>query len=189
MKPGAAHIRGTAKIIESYARPDVTKAVGDHLEGLVKYELWVNGFNVVARNSATYDGKTWAATGHNLDFVAEHSTSSLRIGVEVKNTWEVIDRQELLTKIQISQHLGLTPVFATRWIKPLFDPVLGAGGFAWFFKSQIYPPGFDQLVHHIKTRLGLPAEVLTEVPERQAHAFTEWVRASVRSGRALLGNP
>jgi hypothetical protein len=42
-----------------------------------------------------YKDKEWSRTRNNLDFVAEHISKKLTVGVEVKNTLPIIEREEL----------------------------------------------------------------------------------------------
>lgn len=170
------HVLSIAKLMDKYSHPNVTHAVGKQLEGLVKYELRVQRFKIVGENTAEYKGKIWTKTGHDLDFIAEHENSSLAIGVEVKNTLGVIERQEVEVKIDICNYLGITPVFAVRWIGPHMGLIKRNDGFAWIFKTQIYPPGFEELTKEIYERLELPVIVRTELPEKPVTKFAEWVR-------------
>jgi hypothetical protein len=184
------HVYSSARLIDRYSAPNVTKAVGVHLEGLVKAELRAQGFKIIDQNTASYKEKTWTRTGHNLDFVAEHLASGFPIGVEVKNTLGLIERAEVEVKLDICKYLAITPVFAVRWIGPHARLISDNAGFSWVFKTQIYPPGFEQLVKTIFRRFSLnydvtrknykyqmPVSVRTDLPDGPIGKFTAWVQS------------
>lgn len=78
------------RLIDRYSEPTVTRAFGKQLEGLVKAELRVQGFKIMGVHTSEYGDKKWTRTEHNLDFIAEHRSGKLNIGVEVKNTLPII---------------------------------------------------------------------------------------------------
>jgi len=168
------HVRSICRLVDNYSESTVGEALGKHLEGLVKAELRVQGFRIVGTHTATYEGREWTKTNHDLDFIANHKSGKLNIGVEVKNTLPIIEREELDTKLGICEYLGVRPVFAVRWIKPYIELIRSRGGFSWVFKTQIYPPGYEQLTRTIYQRLGLPVTVRTELPEKSVRLFESW---------------
>jgi hypothetical protein len=174
-----AHIKSICKLVDKYSTPTIGRALGNHLEGLVKAELRAQGFNIVGTHTTEYQDKKWLQTSHNLDFIAEHTSKKLTVGVEVKNTLPIIEREELDIKLKICQHLGITPLFAVRWLKPYIEHIRSNGGFSWIFKTQIYPPGFEQLTRTLYNRLGLPVSVRTELPEKTIEIFHRWVQSIV----------
>jgi hypothetical protein len=99
--------------------------------------------------------------------------------VEVKNTLPIIEREELDIKLEICEYLGITPLFAVRWIKPYIEHIRNKGGFSWVFKTQIYPPGFEQLTRTLYNRLELPVTVRTDLPEKTINIFHQWVQSMV----------
>jgi hypothetical protein len=173
-------ITNTRKLIDRYSRPDVARILGKHLESLVKAELRAQHFEIKAAHTNEFQGKKWTKTDHTLDLVAEHESRHLIVGVEVKNTLSVPEREEIETKIQISKHLGLTPLFAARWMKPYVNLIYVAGGFSWFFKTQIYPLGFEKFTQTIWKRLELPVNVRTDLPKKSIEAFNAWVTKKTR---------
>ena len=175
------HIRSICKLIDRYSDPDITKALGKQLEGLVKAELRVQGFKIIGIHTASYRDKEWTKTNHNLDFIAEHKSGKLDIGVEVKNTLPIIEREELDIKLEICDYLGIRPVFAVRWIKPYTELIRKKGGFSWVFKTQIYPPGFENLTATLYNRLHLPVTVRTELPEKSVRLFIRWVQKQIHT--------
>ncbi len=188
------HAQGIAGLVNRYSNPACTKAVGDHLEGLVKYELRANEFQITGTHTNEFKGKTWTQTSHNLDIVAEHKSGKLNIGIEVKNTLDLMEPDEIDTKIDICNFLGLVPVFAVRWMKPYMDCIRNQGGFSWIFKTQIYPPGFEAFTKLLYNRLSFstrsdstrtplqfPVTVRTNIPPKSAVAFAKWVAKSLQS--------
>jgi hypothetical protein len=175
-----AHVKSTCKLIDKYSEPSVCKAFGEHLEGLVKAELRAQGFKIIGTHTNKYKYKEWKQTGHDLDFIAEHNSSKLTIGVEVKNTIPIIERKEIDAKLDMCDFLGITPVFAVRWLKPYTKLIWERGGFSWIFKTQIYPPGFDELTKMLWKRLGLPVTVRTDLPEKSVLNFQRWVETNTR---------
>ncbi len=164
------------------------------MEGLVKYELRANEFQITGTHTNEFKGKTWTQTSHNLDIVAEHKSGKLNIGIEVKNTLDLMEPDEIDTKIDICNFLGLVPVFAVRWMKPYMDCIRNQGGFSWIFKTQIYPPGFEAFTKLLYNRLSFstrsdstrtplqfPVTVRTDIPPKSAVAFAKWVAKSLQS--------
>jgi len=174
-----AHIKSTCKLIDKYSAPTIGRALGNHLEGLVKAELRVQGFKIIGTHTTEYNNKKWSKTSHNLDFIAEHASKKLTVGVEVKNTLPIIEREELDIKLEMCEHLGITPLFAVRWIKPYIEHIRSNGGFAWVFKTQIYPPGFEQLTRVLYKRLELPVTVRTDLPEKTIDIFHRWIQSII----------
>ena len=169
------HVKTHCQLIDKYSNDNVLRIIGKYLEGLVKTELRVQGFTIVETHSNKYKDKKWTQTNHNLDFIAEHRSNKLTIGVEVKNTLPIIKRNEIEVKLQICDYLGITPVFAVRWLKPYATLIRNRGGFSWMFKTQIYPPGFEQLTKLLYERLELPVTVRTDLPEKTISIFQKWV--------------
>lgn len=155
MKRAQIRAYNIAKIVDSYSNPNNSEILGKHLETLVKQELRAQRFKIIDQNTNEYRGKKWTKTNQDLDFIAEHETGKLTIGVEVKNTLEVMPVQEIDDKIDICQHLEITPVFAVRWVKPYVYPISLRGGFSWMFKIQMYPLGHDRFVKNIFEKLSV----------------------------------
>lgn len=168
-------LKNIAKLIDKYSNHTVAEALGRHLEGLVRAELRAQGFTIISTNAREYKGRRWTKTNHNLDLIAEHSSGRLNVGIEVKNTLSMPEREEIETKIELCHYLGLTPVFATRWIKPYVELIRYADGFSWFFKTQIYPPGFDKLTQEIWKKLKLPVTVRTDLPQKSIEILSRWI--------------
>ena len=170
----STHIKNAAKLVYLYS--SLSLALGKHLEGLVKYELRVAGFDIFKEHAREHREKKWTGR-EEIDIIARHRSSGLEIGVEVKNRLKVIQRNEVQKTLDLCEFLGLVPVFAARWIEPHTGLIQKRGGHAWEFGMQIYPPGFESLVKRIagrfsigrdcntgKFRYPLPVEVRTELP-------------------------
>lgn len=170
-------IKSICNLIDRYSKPEVGRALGRHLEGLVKAELRAQGFKIIGTHTSKYNNKEWSDTEHDLDFIAEHVSGKLTVGVEVKNTLPIIPREELDIKLRMCEYLEITPLLAVRWIKPYVELVRGKGGFCWFFKTQIYPLGFEQLTKLLYDKLGLPVSVRTDLPEKSIGIFQGWVES------------
>jgi hypothetical protein len=54
-----------------------------------------------------YKDKEWSRTRNNLEFVPEHISKKLAVGVEVKNTLPIIEREELDIKLEMCEYLGM----------------------------------------------------------------------------------
>ena len=171
------HIKSIGALIDTYANPTTSRILGKHLEALVKQELRAQGFEVVETEANSYKGRRWTKTNHDLDFIAEHESGNLNIGIEVKNTLSVIEREELDVKLEMCKYLRLRPVFAARWIKPYLNHIAkDYDGFSWVFKTQIFPLGQEDLVKGIYNRLNLPVTVRTDLPPKPVSIFKKWVQ-------------
>lgn len=176
-----------AKIVNQYSHPSVTEDLGKHLEDLVSYELRAQQFNIVSKYSNAYNGKKWKRSGSNLDIIATHKIKNLKIGVEIKNTLDIISIKDIREKIEICEFLGLTPVFAVRWLEPHIQHLAGSSGFAWIFKTQLYPLGYKKLVQIISEKLSLysrktnsiekhfPVTVSGSLPQDSIRQFEDWI--------------
>lgn len=177
-----------AKLVDRYSNPENSDMLGKHLEGLVKAELRAQGFNVVGEHDNKYNGKEWTATGHDLDFIVELPNTSLAIGVEVKNTLDLMQTDEIDIKIDICNTLGIVPVFAVRWIKPYIECIRKQNGFSWVFKTQIYPLGQQEMVKDLYSKLSdtdrigptghileWPITVRTDLPPKSVSKFHDWI--------------
>jgi hypothetical protein len=97
--------------------------------------------------------------------------------VEVKNTLSVIDKKEVDIKIDMCNYLGITPVFAARWLKPYTKLIDSKGGFSWIFKTQMYPPNYEGLTKILSQRLHLPVMAGNKLPSESIQIFHNWVNS------------
>src|SRR5207249_4149685 len=93
--------------------PEFARAVGLHGELMFDAALGRYGFRAEARNASTWLRKVWTKTNHNLDRIVTRDQRGY--GVEIKNTQGYISRDELRIKLDLSQYLGLTPLFIMRF--------------------------------------------------------------------------
>ncbi|MEM2160562.1 MAG: hypothetical protein QXN55_06385 [Candidatus Nitrosotenuis sp.] len=183
------HVISIAKLVDEYSDVRHRATLGKQLESLVKNELRAHQFDIISVNTKKYNGKEWTKTDHNLDIIAKKKNSDLVIGVEVKNTQDIIPPSEIDVKIDICEHLGIIPVFAVRWIKPYTDCIRRQGGFCWVFKTQIFPFGYEDFTKTLYQRLSelnkensrghkleFPITVRNDLPEKSVNKFEDWLR-------------
>lgn len=187
------------KVVNAYSHPQITSHVGRHLEDLLGYELRAQGFRIIGSHTNEYRGKKWTNSNFNLDHIAEHKSGRLAIGLEAKNTLGIISQKEIDEKISVCRHLGLTPVFAARWIKPYIRHISKEGGFCWVFKTQIYPLGYDALTREAYRRLSVserqdsrghrlefPVTATNMLPNLSLRNFERWVERRVNGDKTDL---
>jgi hypothetical protein len=167
-------IEKTCAIIKRYSNYKVTTALGLHLHHLVKYELRALQFEIVGENTNEFDGKKWHGH-HTLDIIARHKKSSIAIGVEIKNSLDLIPSDELKIKIKMCQSLKIIPVFACRWLGPFRDIITSSSGYPWEFKYQLYPLCYADLAKMLKKKFDLPVIVASEIPAEAVKNFENWL--------------
>lgn len=169
-------IKKISKIVRRYASKDVTAMLGKHLYHLVRSELRVQNFEILDKNTNSYNGKKWESSEHTLDIIAEHKNKKFAVGVEIKNSLDLIPMKELNIKLEMCKHLGIVPVFACRWLRPFYNKIYSYGGFPWEFKTQIYPLGQEKFVKVLQKKLNLPVEVMPELPQNSVENFQNWLK-------------
>ncbi len=169
-------LKRLSKQIDRYSHPKNTDLLGRHLHALVRKELQMHNFLIHSEgNVNSYDGKTWDETGEYLDIIAEHKQKKLTLGLEIKNTLDPIEKDEVLSKIKMCNYLNITPVFACRWLEPYRREMLERGAFPWQFKIQMYPIGQDRFVEEMQKRFGFPISVMTELPIGSVRELENWL--------------
>jgi hypothetical protein len=159
-------------LVQEYSDPVFTHALGRHGEMMFDSAMPLGGFLPTAKNLRSYAGKTWTQTEHNLDRVFERD--GIAYGAEIKNTLPYIPGDELTVKIAMCQHLGLTPLFIFRFApKSYIEETRRQGGFTLVFKYQLYPFGFAQLAHRVRTNLQLPVDCPNAIQEGTIQRFPE----------------
>jgi len=162
--------------IDRYSNPKITSMLGTHLYSLVKSELKTQEFEIVNEgNAKSYNGKIWPYSEHGLDLIGRHKKKNIVIGVEVKNTLDLIPYGEIQTKIKMCKYFGITPIFACRWLKPYEKDIKLNGGFPWQFRIQMYPLGQERFVEEIRKRFNFLIDVRTELPKESVTSFEKWV--------------
>ena len=169
-------IKRTSKWIGKYANVKVARMIGEHLHYLVKTELRAQGFEIIEeKHVRSYGLRRWNRTKHSLDIIAKHSTKDLVIGVEIKNMLPLIQKSEIMIKLEMCNYLGIVPVFACRWIEP-YRKLISEQGFLWQFKHQLYPIGQESFVTELNKRLLLPVKVAGEIPANSIIEFQNWLK-------------
>jgi len=112
-----------------------------------------------------------------LDIIAENPGKKMKLGIEVKNMLYLMPKNEINRKFEICKTLGLTPVFACRWIEPYREEIASKGGFAWQFKDQLYPFGQEEFVDIIKKRFHFPLRVTGEIPVKAVKSLENWLNS------------
>jgi len=145
------------KLVREYSVQEFTAALGNHGEMMFDAALPRVGFVYKARDVRAYKGKE-AAGQRNLDRVFERD--GLEYGIEIKNTLDYIDRDELREKITICKTLGLIPLFIVRMMPKnyIYEDVYQVGGFCLLFKWQLYPHGSKALAERVHNALELPVD-------------------------------
>jgi hypothetical protein len=161
--------------IKKYSDNEITDMLGGHLHDVVRAELRAQGFEIKAEKTKKYLDTEWPKSNQTIDIIAKHKTRNLAIGVEIKNTLSLVPISEISEKIKICKHLGITPVFACRWLEPHRDEIENNGGFLWQFKKQLYPKGQKKFVETIRKRFKFPVEVNSELPTTAVKEFEKWI--------------
>lgn len=168
------------KVIRKYSSPNIAKAVGRQGEVLFFNALTNQGFSSHGQNINQYGGKKWTETGHDLDFILEKD--GIVYGCEVKNTFDYIEYEELMIKLNICQYLGIKPLLIMRFSPKTYNyEIIQRGGYVMIFETQIYPFGLDDLVEEIKRVLKLPVDCPKAIPEGIIQRFLKWHRKQVNS--------
>jgi len=72
--------------------------------------------------------------------------------------------------------LGITPVFAARWLEPYTKSIEDRGGFSWIYKTQLYPPGMEALTEKLSKKLQPPTKKETQLPTKTPQLFHNWIK-------------
>lgn len=153
-----------ASIVDEYANPNISAAIGLHGELMVLEAFARSEFVMRGRNTRAYGGRSWSTSDHDLDFIFERD--GIAYGVEVKNTLGYMDKRELDVKMKLCGYLNVRPVFVVRMMpKSWIYEVSNAGGFGLIFKRQLYPFSHKELSEHIARELGLPLDAPRAIEE------------------------
>lgn len=153
--------------------PDFTHAVGRHCEMLLDSAFARAGFQPMDTDVNEWNGIKWTESNHNLDRIIVKN--GIPYGVEVKNTQNYINRNELRLKIRLCRHLGIRPLFVMRFApKSYIEEVRKAGGFTLLFEDQIYPFGFTKLMKEVRDNLGLKVQCPRDFKAGDIQRFSNW---------------
>lgn len=161
------------KLVDEYGSPNMCASIGLWGEQMVLAAFAKRQFLLRDQHTRRYGEKEWTRTGENLDFIFERDGRVY--GIEVKNTLSYLDESEFDSKIAISEHLGIIPVFAVRmlpksWIKRLIDH----GGYAMILKYQLYPWTHGDLAKKVAAELGLPVDAPKALADGTMDRFLKW---------------
>ncbi len=167
-------MRHRAELIRQYSDYRISKATGDYAEMLFGFMFRLNSFKIVARNVSEYDGTKWIKTQkYDLDFIIERD--GITYGVEIKNTFDYMPPDEFQAKLEICKRFGIVPLFPLRCPSDAqFEAMKKVGGRALMFKTRIFPPGQEQLVHDIWNFMRLPVFVWKEIPRGIERRFIDF---------------
>jgi hypothetical protein len=162
-----------AQVIDEYANPDNSDAIGRYAELMVSEAFMRNEFVFKGSDVRTFGDRTWTATNHDLDYI--FMRDSIAYGIEVKNTLGYMDYEEFRTKIRLCQYLGIRPVFVIRMIpKSWMWELYNEGGFGLILKYQLYPWTHKERAAHIARELGLPIDAPRMLEEGTMTRFLRW---------------
>jgi len=153
------------KLVKQFSAPNFARAIGLQGELLVDATLPLAGFNVIARNVNSFQGRLWTETGHDLDRIVERRGASY--GVEIKNTLPYIDRDEFRTKLEMCSFLGLRPLFVSRMAPKSYSfDIIQRGGISWILGTQYYPSAMRNLLK--PSNAGCTCQLYVEPESRTA---------------------
>jgi hypothetical protein len=143
-------------LVNRYSTAATDGTLGLQGEHLVLAAFARTNYVLTGESVRSHRGQAWELTEHNLDFIFEKDGAAYDI--EVKNTLGHLDIEEFVTKVRLSLHLGLKPVFAVRYIpKTWADALIQAGGYAMIMGFQFYPWTHADLAKEIRQKLKPPA--------------------------------
>jgi len=166
------------ELVEEFASPDVTRALGSNAEMLIQHGFAKSEFVMKGENTKAYAGKLWRRTEHDLDFIFERD--GVGYGVEVKNKLGYMDEDEMKIKIEMCQELDIRPVFAARMLpKSWINRLYRIGGFGLIFKYQLYPLALKGLAKRVREELELPADSPRVLEDGTMKRFVDWHEKNV----------
>jgi hypothetical protein len=162
------------KLVDAYTTSATDGALGMQGEHLILAAFARQKFLLIAEESRAYGATIWSETNHNLDFIFERD--GIAYGVEVKNTLGYLDIEEFLTKIKLSRHIGVKPVFAVRALPRTWAHALvQAGGYAMIMGFQFYPWTHKELADKVRNTLGLPVDTPKRIEQGTMQRFENWI--------------
>ena len=138
------------RLIRAYSNETVSRACGQEANNQFELALHERQFKFIAKNARTYKRKRWDRTQHDLDLILAKGKETF--GIEIKNTFDYIDRNEMNIKIDICRFLGLKPVFIVRAAPQNYINIVNkAGGFTLVFETKIFPIALKDLAQRINS--------------------------------------
>jgi hypothetical protein len=161
-------------LVNRYSSAATDGTLGLQGEHLVLAAFARAQYTLTGESVRSHRGQAWDITEHNLDFIFEKNGAAY--GIEVKNTLGHLDIEEFATKVRLSLHLGLKPVFAVRYIpKTWADALIQAGGYAMIMGFQFYPWTHADLAKEIRQKLVLPVDTPRRIEAGTMQKFENWV--------------
>jgi hypothetical protein len=160
-------------LVNRYSSAATDGALGLQGEHLVLAAFARRQYLLIGEAARAYRGIIWTTTNHDLDFIFEKN--GVAYGVEVKNTLGYMDVDEFVTKIRMSVHLGIRPVFAVRALpKTWIEALISAGGYAMIMQYQFYPWTHLELASELREKLTLPVDTPRRIEEGTMQRFENW---------------
>lgn len=161
------------RLVDMYTSAATDGTLGMQGEHLVLAAFARRQYVLMGEEANSFRGVSWAETGHDLDFIFEKN--GVGFGVEVKNTLGYMDVDEFVTKIRLSRHLGIRPVFAVRFLpKTWAEALIQSGGYAMIMKYQFYPWTHKELAGQIRGALQLPVDTPKKIEDGTMQRFEAW---------------
>lgn len=143
----------------------------DYSEYLVEQSFLAAGFRVLAMETNYFNGKTVTlggerGPGKTLDFIIMKPSSSVFIGVQVKNRFESPNQEDFTQLKTLCEGLELKPMMVCRVCEPrFFIPMKEVGGRIIVFKRQLLQPDFDREYFDKMNDLGILIGIYREAPD------------------------
>ncbi len=161
------------KLVLQFSDQVFTSSVGVQGELLIDAGLPRVGFQPMAYNVRSWEGRSWTKTGHDLDRV--FTRDGIAYGAEIKNRLGYIPQDEFLAKLEMCRELKLRPLFVARMMpKTYIQEVNRAGGFSLIMKRQFYPMAHKELANKVSRELGLPVDCPTRLQDSTLQRFLTW---------------
>jgi len=131
-------------------------------------------FDIIDDHTNKFQGKKWTKTKHDLDLII--SKDDINYGIEVKNRFEYIGREEFNIKMyDICSYLDLVPVIVTRMIpRFLINELYENGGFAIVFKRKAFPIGQKEKIKELWANTLLPVGSTDILTRKGKENFYNW---------------
>lgn len=147
-------VRMKMDIINEYSA--VSSEAGGYAETVIAEALVRAEFEVIDRNTKTFEGRTWEGV-HDLDFVVNGRREGRSYGIQVKNTMTYPDWDDVASLIDICDCLRLVPWFVSRTLPGDYSyDVYESGGFYTLFNKWLLPEKYWELGKRMVEKLGQP---------------------------------
>lgn len=162
------------ELVNRYTNSATDGTLGMQGEHLVLAAFARNRFLLEGEAVNDHGGVKWTESNHDLDFV--FSRDGTGYGIEVKNTLGYMDVDEFVTKVRLSLHLGINPVFAVRALpKTWIEALVRAGGFALVMRYQFYPWTHKHIADEIRNSLHLPVDTPKRIELGTMQRLEDWI--------------